>query len=135
MGGIAKLFGADFSEGTDQILQKHGSDDTSFTFWCLNYLLTFQDVDEKATDNHKEALSIATQTIVDKFSDKRYNLTSLSTLATLIIPRIVRYQCVRTPTEVCTSLRIIFENMEMLLPFMEMRNIVYILTVLFRSEK
>eukprot|EP00116_Pleurobrachia_bachei_P017887 sb/3478149/ len=69
---IAKLFGADFSEGADQVLQKHGSDDTSFTFWCLNYLLTFQD--EKATDNHKEALNDATRTIVEKFSDKRYNL-------------------------------------------------------------
>eukprot|EP00116_Pleurobrachia_bachei_P003485 sb/3463747/ len=122
---IVKLFDADFSEGADQVLQKHGCFDTSFTFWCLTYLLTFQE--QKATNNHKEALNVATRNIVDKFLDKRYNLTSLSTLATLILPRIVRYQCVRNPTEVCTSLRIIFENMEILLPFMEMRNIVYIL--------
>ena len=70
---------------------------------------------------------------IPAFLDPQFNTLnsmtrSLSTLATLILPRIVRFQCVRKPTEVCTSLRIIFENMETLLPFMELQNIVYILS-------
>eukprot|EP00116_Pleurobrachia_bachei_P014103 sb/3474365/ len=72
--GIAKLFGADFSECRHQADENADIDsiDVPYLLRCLNFLFTFRD--PPYSTEHNKAFDMAIANIVDKFSDKGYNL-------------------------------------------------------------
>eukprot|EP00116_Pleurobrachia_bachei_P002805 sb/3463067/ len=139
---IAKLFGADFSEGRHQteIYSVSSHISVNNLLGCFCFLITFQqpEADQPYTKSHNEAFDLVITNIVEKFVDKRYNLVVLRSLAFEILPKIVVMRATgfeSSPGELAPSLRIIYDNMDTMMPFLDIRTFLDILYTSIRLPK